>query len=335
MIVRTPESKSEKRNISKIQNSFIKEENDLKIMTNPAKPIDSKTKTLVHSNNKETSLVVGKIASPKIIDTASYLKKYTPETTISKTDSSFNNVIAKQDIPQKKKRKKQSWFISIGGGSLHVNHSNLFQVASANQYSSIPGGQPGSSNPPAAVTSPSLGLNLYTRIGYQYQFGKRWLLKTGLQYSYFQNKQQVGTDSLASNGISYFKAGDLSNKINYAHWLQLPIAIGFTFNPSLKNKFQFFLGGSLAWSFKEKWLVTDASNLSHPYYYNTSLNNHAIINLNAGIGYNFGNHFQISLLAEQSLTPIHRIKAEKKYWRRFSLQIEKPLIFHKKKSLKK
>jgi hypothetical protein len=88
----------------------------------------------------------------------------------------------------------------------------------------------------------------------------------------------------------------------------------------------------LAWAFGEKWLIT-TKNTSYPFYYNASLNNRVIVNLNAGIGYNFNDHFQISLLAEQSLTPVQKSTTEKYYWQQLSLKISKPIHFslHKHK----
>ncbi|MDE3144644.1 MAG: hypothetical protein KGL19_10850, partial [Bacteroidota bacterium] len=148
-----------------------------------------------------------------------------------------------------------------------------------------------------------------------------------LQYRYLQNKQSVGIDSTLTGGIIYFTVGNNSVKTNYAHWLQVPVTLNYSLNPSAKNKFQLIFGGSLAWAFAEKWMVTDANNFAHPYFYNSSVNRHVFINLSTGIGYNYNNKFRISLLAEQSLSSIHKLSTNKYYWQQLSLQINKPIQF--------
>ncbi len=266
----------------------------------------------------------------KNIDTSISVNKNN-STASNKNDSSTNKVTVKKNDQKKKGNKKQNWFITLGGGLIHVNQSNLFSTTFPSASSFATSGTSVSTGIPAA----SVGFNLYSGITYQYPINKRWMLNTGLLYHYLQNKQSVGSDSAAASSITYFRIGNISTKTNFAHWLQLPLSLGYNLNPSAKNKFQILLGSSLAWSVAEKWLVTDGNHLPYPYYYNASLNNRVIINLHAGINYNYKDRFQISLLAEQSLTPIHKLTTEKNYLRQFSLQIDKPLTRYKKKSLKK
>jgi hypothetical protein len=217
------------------------------------------------------------------------------------------------------------WLLTAGIGKLHDNQMNLFTRGqnTTTLANSAPGGPYGGST---AIPSPKNGVTFFAGIIYQHHLSRNWIFNAGLQYRYLQNKQPVGFDSLAGM-FNYFKIGDTASKTNYSRWLQLPLTLGFTINPSARNRFQLLLGGSFAWAFAEKWLITGTDNASYPYHYNTSLNNHFIFNLQAGVSYNYNDRFQISLLAEQSLTPIHKVSAEKFYWQQFSLQISKPLRF--------
>ena len=85
------------------------------------------------------------------------------------------------------------------------------------------------------------------------------------------------------------------------------------------------MGGTVTWVFAEKWLAADENNTLYPYHYDVSLNNRVLITVHTGLSYNCNNRFQISLLAEQYLTPIHKQPAQKYYWKQLSIQLSKPL----------
>ncbi|OIR05424.1 hypothetical protein GALL_124750 [mine drainage metagenome] len=253
-------------------------------------------------------------------------------TTKDKNDSAITTSSSKNNIPKTEKNKNNHWLINFGGGSLHANQINLFPATAAS-YSNVGSANPGGiSNAGNQILEASTGFHFFGGIVYENNISKRWDFNTGLQYRYLQNKQSVGIDSTLTGGIIYFTAANNSVKTNYAHWLQVPVMLNYNLNPSAKNKFQLIFGGSLAWAFAEKWLVTDPNNFVHPYFYNTSINNHLFINLNAGIGYNYNNRFRISLLTEQSVSPIHKQSTKKFYWQQLSLQINKPIQFTSRKN---
>lgn len=249
-----------------------------------------------------------------------------------KKDSVITTSSSKNNIPKTGKNKNDHWLITIGGGSLQVNKINLFPTTAAS-YATPGSSNPGSiSNAGNQIAEASKGLNFFAGIVYQRDLNKSWSFNAGLQYRYLQNKQSVGLDSALTGGIIYFAAGNTAIKTNYAHWLELPVAWSYNLNPSAKNKLQLIFGGSFAWAFAEKWLVTDANNFAHPYFYNSSVNRHVFINLSTGIGYNYNNKFRISLLAEQSLSPLHKLSTNKFYWQQLSLQINKPIQFSSQKN---
>lgn len=259
-----------------------------------------------------------------------------PKNTIIPEQQNDSTTVIKTTTVQSinNKHNKDQWLLTAGVGSLNVYQNDLFGGAQQNQSYAVSPSTGGSTTniSTTQIAASKNGFNFFAGISYKNNFSKRWRLSTGIQYRYLQNKQTVGSDSLTGNTTFYSTTGIMTTKTNYAHWLQLPMGIDYTINPSAKNKFQLLLGGSLAWAFGEKWLIT-SKNTSYPFYYNTSLNNRIIVNLNAGIGYNFNDHFQVSLLAEQSLTPIHKPTTEKYYWQQLSLKISKPIHFslHKHK----
>lgn len=250
----------------------------------------------------------------------------------------------KPDRKQEKKNKHQ-WFITAGSSITRINEEPwLFGgISQTNNSGSSPGnvssgaGGSGAGNNPIPLLNN--GFSFHAGIMYSQNIHRRWQASTGLLYRYLQNRQYVGSDSIALNTsyIYFSNVQKKSLKTNYTHWLQLPLSIEYTINPSSRYQLQLLGGGSVAWVLSEQWLITNKTDTLYPYHYNSSLNNRFIANLHLGIGLNCNNRFCISLLAEQSLTPIHKSTTEKFYWSQFSLQISKPLRLstHKYKPPKK
>ena len=242
---------------------------------------------------------------------------------INAIDSTPRNAAIKKDTAVTVGNKKERWFITLGTGMLNIAQTGLLTT---NQFSPAYPAANSTINSYNIIASPRNGFTVMGGVHFEYSIGKRWNLNTGLLYRYLQNHQSVGVDSVSSGGIIYYAAGSKTFQKNYAHWLQLPLGFSWILNPSTRNNFQLIFGVSLAWSFAEKWLVTDANNSSHPFYYNAAVDNRAIINLQAGIGYNINDHFQISLLGERSTTSVHQQKTESYYWQQFSFHISKALF---------
>lgn len=230
-------------------------------------------------------------------------------------------------IQKSGKKGKDQWLITAGVGILQVHQSNIF---SANQtayssYASSTAAAGGVVGNGYQIPAAANGYTLLAGVTYEHNISNRWIIRSGLKYHYLQNKQSVGVDSAAMGGSVYFGRGNMSAKTNYSHQLQFPLGLGYSLTASSKNNFQLLMGGSVTWVFAEKWLATDEINTLYPYHYDVSLNNHVLITVHTGLSYNCNNHFQISLLAEQDLTPIHRQPAQKYYWQQLSLHLSKPL----------
>lgn len=302
----------------------VAEQNKLTASSLPA--IHKKELAVDTNNNKETSPGTLQMDITKTRNSAITVNEKLASAEKA-NDSGINIKPFENTIQKTAEKGKHQWLITIGGGVLQINQLNVFS-ASQSFYSNYsgpsanPGGAVGNSyQVPAAVN----GYNLLAGVTYEHNISKRWNLITGLQYHYLQNKQSTGVDSLMGSGSIYFTIGTNATKTNYSHQLRLPLGLAYSINPSAKNNFRVLMGGSVTWVFAEKWLVTNANNTLYPYRYDASLNNRALLMLHAGIGYNRNNHFQISLLAEQGLTPIHKQTAQKYYWQQLSLQLSKPL----------
>ena len=297
----------------------------------------STTNKIVLDSNKQNDL--SKVNESTKENTTNVVQKKT-----GKTASSDKNVLAKgkqkdsllftsnagiNNDHKQSKQNKNHWFITVGGGLIKVKEgTSLF---SSNQYATSPpqstGVSNGGSSASRSIPQANNGYSLGAGFLYCQSINTRWEASAGLQYRYLQNKQNVGLDSFPINSaLTYFSnIQSVSSKTNYAHWIQLPVSLQYTFNPSSKYQIQFSGGGSIVWAVAEQWLIIDKTNASFPYHYNSSLNNRFIANLHAGIGLNCNDKFRLTLLAEQSLTPIHKNTTEKFYWQQFSLQISKPL----------
>lgn len=235
------------------------------------------------------------------------------------------------------KKNKHQWLVTAGGGFTKISErTGLFGLDPQNNlsYSSPTSGGSSGNNSAASnivIPSPNNGFTFNAGIAYNKNVHRRWEFNIGLLYHYIQNKQYIGLDSVVTNTyLTYYSGVQTKNsKINYSHWLQLPVSFNYIFNPSSHYQLQLIGGGSLAWAFAEHWLITDKTNTLYPYHYNSSWNNHFITNLHLGVQLNCNDKFRITLLDEQSLTPIYKNTALKLYWQQFSLQLSKPFNLSK------
>ena len=244
-------------------------------------------------------------------------------------DPAMTITASKNGIQKSKGKGKDQWLITAGIGILQVNQSSIF---SANQNQNVYSSFASSTAAAGAIGGNSYqipadanGYSLFAGVIYEHNINNRWIIHSGLKYYYLQNKQSIGVDSTGTGGSVFFAGGNISAKTNYSHQLKFPLSLGYSITPSSENNFKLLMGGSVTWVFAEKWLVTDENNTLYPYHYNGSLNNPVLVTVHTGINYNCHNHFQISLLAEQDLTPIHKQPAQKYYWQQLSLHLSKPL----------
>ncbi len=246
----------------------------------------------------------------------------------------IDSAVATKKVIPTTPTKKHQWLLTAGGGLLDIttgidNDLKLANSASVPQAGGVQSGtQPGTmfSNR-LPVLPPNNGLHFHVGIARKTSVSKQWYVTTGLQYQYLQSKQTVGQDS-----VGLFSSGNLTTKTNYAHWLQVPVSVGYIVNPAAKNQVSVTMGGSLAWAFSKKWLITDIA--TETLYYNPSLNNNMLLGLHGGLSYHHADKYTIALLAAYTTTPIHKKVAEKYHYLLYHLQISTPINFSKK-SLKK
>ncbi len=280
--------------------------------------------------------------SAAAINVADALK--TPIATLKKVDSL--TAATKKTITKISNTKKHQWLVTAGSGALHVGENTLFNnnsaekaFASSNSNVQPPGGGLGvaAGQNVYPLAAPTNGFQLTTGMQYQQLLSKRWKLNTGLQYRYLQNKQLVKNDTtpffqslgVVDRFVSSFSntSGKIVTVTNHAHWLEVPLTFSYALNPTSKNRVSLIAGGAVAWAFAEKWLISDAANSN--FYYNTSLNNKLLFNVNAGLSLDMNSKLQIACMAQQSLTPIHKNTTDKFYYTQYTIQLSKPISFNK------
>lgn|GEM_PF-5554420 len=223
------------------------------------------------------------------------------------------------------KNKKHEWSFVVGGGVSLVKSNNLFSsfsdeksldnIGSATSGGSMPTNQY-NSRANNSKKLPHTGSFFLIGANYQRMIGRHWAGNIGLQYRYIQNKQEKDSTGKVV--------------INRANWLQVPVSVQYTINPSSSIQIQLVAGASVAYSFSQRWLVVPATgNL----YYDKALNNDLIANFNAGVSMQARNGYKLTLMGEQSLTPIHKNNNYKYYWRQWGAQLNMPLnkLFKQKK----
>ncbi len=256
------------------------------------------------------------------------------------TDKKIINVIANSSSTiQLNKPKKHKWYVVAGGGITTVRQ-NILGIGS--EEKAIPNAfstafLTNSNNNIATDRTPQTnnGINFSIGIKRETTINKRWSYLIGVQYQYLQNRYTLSNDTailnttLTDRYINFYNNGTTVNITNYANWLQIPVSISYTINPTAKNKFAWQSGGSLAIAFAKNWLLLDKS--SNTYNSNKSQNNTFLLNLETGFTYQRNNNFKVGLLVQQGITPIHTQPNTKLYFTQYSLNLSYPITQKNKK----
>ena len=278
-------------------------------------------------------------------------------------DSSAQKIILKDTaastakLPAKKIKisKQGHWYITVGGGATKTIDSNPFEshdkAADYFDYSTRTGnlnsGNYGTIDSTYYIVKPGNGYHFNAGIMYAYDLSKRWTISGGLQYRYLSNKQKAGSNIDSTFYVSgsfdlqnsiilsqYYRPGYLYNIRNKAHWLEIPLNISYTLNPSAKTKFQLSAGMSYAWMFSSTWLIPDAT--SNKLYYSKELMQKNIFNWQAGAGVVLPSGWQFGLQYQQSISTVASKNLQPKlYWQNISLHTNIPLPHIKINSQKK
>jgi len=279
------------------------------------------------SGEKKDSKTTGPLTDSSTTQPTSTTVNIVPQRlTVTKDSAVINSVNKKIKVTT---ANKTHWHIIVGGGITSTNAKGTSKLANSASYSDVtspstPGS--GSNNGSSAradstslIVKPQTGYHLLAGISYEHTLSKRWKISAGLQYRFLSNTQKTGrsidstlkvlaqsnyTSSLSNlASIDNFNyAGYSSTATNTAHWLEVPLTIEYTLNPSNKTKYYIDAGVSYAWMFASKWLIPD-SRYSKLYYNNDFLNHH-ILNWQLGFGINTINGWKFGLKYQQSSTTV-------------------------------
>lgn len=254
---------------------------------------------------------------------------------LANTYNTDSNEIIKN---QKKASAPSRWYITVGGGILQTSQAYKTNGLTFNNSAAVGSGATsppvtgsGTNNAPA-ISNAKTGFNLQFGIAYNTELGKNWVLQTGLQYQYLANQQGLKADTTTGFANSFI-ADNNSFTTNKVHWLQVPITFTYNLQPKSKHKLCLLLGGSLAYTLSEKWLISNTS--TGRLYYDATLNNRWLIGMHSGLSYALNERLNIAALAEYTLTPIQSNVTDKHHFVQYNMQISTPLNFLKKSSSKK
>ena len=243
---------------------------------------------------------------------------------------------------------KSKWFLTFSAGTTQtvssgafnvVNTASSFTSANSVSYTSVP-----------AITAlsaykynmaqPSIGFHISAGGLYERQLSAHWAVSGGLSVAYLSNTQQAGQtykgalDILASNTYSlsspqvtlqsYFQPGSTGTVVNKAWQAEVPVGVGYVFNPKGKTKFMLNAGFSFAWLFASAWLIPDARY--DKLYYSKTIFNTTAVNWQAGPAIEFKNQWRFGLQYQQSFTTIAKnYVTPKLYWQNISIYTAIPL----------
>jgi hypothetical protein len=183
-------------------------------------------------------------------------------------------------------------------------------------------GAPNNTQP--TITSPKTGFNIQFGIAYNTDLDKHWALQTGLQYIYLTNKQGIKADTTTGFANSFI-ADNNSFITNKTHWLQVPITLAYNLQPKSKHKLCLLLGGSIAYTLSEKWLISNTS--TGRFYYDASANKKWLFGVHGGISYPVSQKLSLAATASYTLSPIQSKVADKNHFIQYNLQVSTPIVF--------
>lgn len=241
-------------------------------------------------------------------------------------DSAVSNAVSKKI--KANTANKTHWHFIVGGGITSTNAKSGSKLASSSSFDDITSpstpsngntnGGSSRADSTGLIVKPQAGYHLLAGVSYERSLSKRWKISGGVQYRFLSNTQKVGRGidstlkvlaqgayaaslNLASvNNFNY--AGYSATVTNTAHWLEIPVTIEYTLNPSNKTKYYLDAGASYAWMVASKWLIPD-SRYSKLYYNNDFLNHH-ILNWQLGLGVNTISGWKFGLKYQQSSTTV-------------------------------
>ena len=288
--------------------------------------IEDKTDAKNKSSSYAIHDVTSKFEQQALINVHLQLNDLNQLKTIDQLTLTDNHFPLEKDFPKKQSSKKE-WFVQINGGVFQPQQ-NLFSKSAAADFASGSSLIVANNTTSKSIEMPN-GIAIGIGTGFNKTINKKWNYSIGIQYQYYGNKQQLSADSALStpnngiqNYVNYYPSGTTKNVNNQAHLLTVPINFNFSINPNAINQWQLQAGISGSLAIYNNWLIANVA--TGKYYYDRSLNNLFIGNIQAGITFNHNNQYGISLIAQRSLTPIHK-QFNNVYFSQLSLQLTKYL----------
>lgn len=288
--------------------------------------IEDKTDAKNKSSSYAIHDVTSKFEQQALITVHLQLNDLNQLKTIDQLTLTDNHFPLVKDFPKKQPSKKE-WFVQINGGVFQPQQ-NLFSKSTAADFASGSSLIVANNTTSKSIEMPN-GIAIGIGTGFNKTINKKWNYSIGIQYQYYGNKQQLSADSALStpnngiqNYVNYYPSGTTKNVNNQAHLLTVPINFNFSINPNAINQWQLQAGISGSLAIYNNWLIANVT--TGKYYYDRSLNNLFIGNIQAGIIFNHNNQYGISLIAQRSLTPIHK-QVNNVYFSQLSLQLTKYL----------
>ncbi len=288
--------------------------------------IEDKTDAKNKSSSYAIHDVTSKFEQQALINVHLQLNDLNQLKTIDQLTLTDNHFPLVKDFPKKQPSKKE-WFVQINGGVFQPQQ-NLFSKSTAADFASGSSLIVANNTTSKSIEMPN-GIAIGIGTGFNKTINKKWNYSIGIQYQYYGNKQQLSADSALStpnngiqNYVNYYPSGTTKNVNNQAHLLTVPINFNFSINPNAINQWQLQAGISGSLAIYNNWLIANVT--TGKYYYDRSLNNLFIGNIQAGITFNHNNQYGISLIAQRSLTPIHK-QFNNVYFSQLSLQLTKYL----------
>jgi len=288
--------------------------------------IEDKTDAKNKSSSYAIHDVTSKFEQQALINVHLQLNDLNQLKTIDQLTLTDNHFPLVKDFPKKQPSKKE-WFVQINGGVFQPQQ-NLFSKSTAADFASGSSLIVANNTTSKSIEMPN-GIAIGIGTGFNKTINKKWNYSIGIQYQYYGNKQQLSADSALStpnngiqNYVNYYPSGTTKNVNNQAHLLTVPINFNFSINPNAINQWQLQAGISGSLAIYNNWLIANVA--TGKYYYDRSLNNLFIGNIQAGITFNHNNQYGISLIAQRSLTPIHK-QFNNVYFSQLSLQLTKYL----------
>ena len=292
------------------------------------KPVKSPEKSLLNNGDKETTIInKTEVYQPAVAEI-----KLNDDKEISSLD---NNILVMKDslseeiavinneIPAAKIKLKQGpnikWGIDLSVGISNFKE-NVFSIYDGQKsilmdYNSSPASG-GVGNATAGIRSPSsTQSNPAFRFGIvgEMKISGKSNISSGLRYSYYSNRIQVGTytDTVIAVRNSFSQASSVAAVYrgiyhheynNRFHFIQLPIQYHLQLNKGVKLPILWNAGVSVGYLFSTNSLVYDTT-AGGIYYRNKDAFNKVQFNLNTGFSFRFGNKSKVqwSLGPELSL----------------------------------